>query len=151
MPSGATLVSRIRTNAMRVRTYTELMQLHTFEERYEYLRLAGEVGATTFGYDRWLNQGFYKSVEWKNVRNFVIARDVGMDLACEGYEIYDRIMVHHMNPMQVEDIENSVDEILNPEYLITTQHQTHNAIHYGDRRLLRQPFVERRRGDTQLW
>lgn len=136
---------------MRVRSYSELTRYHTFEDRYEYLRLSGEVGASTFGYDRWLNQDFYRSREWKQIRNHVIARDMGMDLGVEGYEIYDRILVHHMNPMTVDDIEYNVEAILDPEFLITTTHQTHNAIHYGSEKLLRQPLVERRPGDTRLW
>lgn len=136
---------------MRVRSYSELSRYQTFEDRYRYLQLSGEVGASTFGYDRWLNQDFYRSREWKQVRNYVIARDVGMDLGVEGYEIYDRIIVHHMNPMSVDDIELNADAILDPEFLITTTHQTHNAIHYGTEKLLRQPLVERRAGDTRLW
>jgi len=136
---------------MRVRSYSELRRLSTFEDRYKYLRLSGEVGASTFGFERWLNQDFYRSYEWKQVRQLVIARDVGMDLGMEGYEIYDRIIIHHMNPMTVDDIEFADDKILDPEFLITTTHRTHNAIHYGDERHLLQPLVERRRGDTRLW
>ena len=136
---------------MRVRSYSELRRLSTFEDRYKYLKLSGEVGASTFGFERWLNQDFYRSYEWKQVRQLVIARDVGMDLGMEGYEIYDRIIIHHMNPMTVDDIEFADDKILDPEFLITTTHRTHNAIHYGDERHLLQPLVERRRGDTRLW
>lgn len=136
---------------MRIRSYSELRRLSTFLDRFEYLKLAGEVGASTFGYDRWLNQDFYRSHQWKQVRNHVIARDIGMDLGVEGFEIYDRIIVHHMNPMISDNIELGVDEILEPEFLITTTHRTHNAIHYGDQRLLPKPFVERRPGDTRLW
>lgn len=136
---------------MRTRTYSELRRLNSFEERFEYLKLSGEVGAATFGYDRWMNQDFYRSHEWRQVRNNVIARDLGLDLAVEGYEIHHRILIHHMNPMTVGDIEFSNEQNLDPEFLITTTHQTHNAIHYGDSSLLQKPFVERSFGDTRLW
>lgn len=136
---------------MKIRTYSELRRLETFEERYDYLRLRGAVGRSTFGHDRYLNQRFYTSREWKHIRNEVIARDEGLDLGVDGYEIYDRIIIHHMNPMAPDHIIHGDDDILNPAYLITTTHTTHNAIHYGDRTLLRQPLVERRRGDTKLW
>lgn len=136
---------------MRIRSYSELRRLDTFEERYDYLQLRGEVGKSTFGFDRYMNQRFYTSREWKQIRNQVIARDEGMDLGVDGYEIYDRIVIHHMNPMTVNDIAHGEDSILDPRYLITTTHRTHNAIHYGDRSLLPQPLVERHRGDTRLW
>lgn len=136
---------------MRIRSYSELRRLNTFEERYDYLQLRGEVGKSTFGFDRYMNQRFYTSREWKQIRNQVIARDEGMDLGVDGYEIYDRIVIHHMNPMTVNDIAYGEDSILDPRYLITTTHRTHNAIHYGDRSLLPQPLVERHRGDTRLW
>lgn len=136
---------------MKIRSYSELRRIDTFEDRYDYLQLRGEVGRTTFGFDRYLNQKFYTSREWKQVRNQVIARDEGLDLGIDGYEIYDRIIIHHMNPMTVDDIQHGDDDILNPEFLITTTHDTHNAIHYGDRNLLRQPLVERHWGDTKLW
>lgn len=136
---------------MRIRSYSELRRLETFEERYDYLQLRGEVGKSTFGFDRYMNQRFYTSREWKQVRNQVIARDEGMDLGVDGYEIYDRIVIHHMNPMTVNDIAHMDDSILDPRYLITTTHRTHNAIHYGDRSLLPQPLVDRHRGDTRLW
>ena len=136
---------------MKTRSYSELRRLDTFEDRYDYLQLRGEVGRSTFGFDRYLNQKFYTSREWKQVRNQVIARDERLDLGIDGYEIYDRIIIHHMNPMTVDDIQHGDDDILNPEFLITTTHDTHNAIHYGDRDLLRQPLVERHRGDTKLW
>jgi hypothetical protein len=134
-----------------IRTYSDLIRLNTFEERYEYLKLKGSVGKSTFGFDRYINQQFYRSTQWKSIRNFVIARDQGLDLAFEGYEIYDRIIIHHMNPMSVEDIEHGDDDILNPEFLICTTHKTHNAIHYGDKNLLALPFVERTINDTKLW
>lgn len=136
---------------MKIRSYSELRRFDTFEDRYDYLQLRGEVGRSTFGFDRYLNQKFYTSREWKQVRNQVIARDEGLDLGIDGYEIYDRIIIHHMNPMTVDDIQHGDDDILNPEFLITTTHDTHNAIHYGDRNLLRQPLVERHWGDTKLW
>lgn len=136
---------------MKIRSYSELRRIDTFEDRYDYLQLRGEVGRSTFGFDRYLNQKFYTSREWKQVRNQVIARDEGLDLGIDGYEIYDRITIHHMNPMTVDDIQHGDDDILNPEFLITTTHDTHNAIHYGDRNLLSQPLVERHRGDTKLW
>ena len=137
--------------SMRIRTYSELIQLESFRDRFEYLRLNGIVTDPTFGFDRWMNQGFYASREWKQVRSNVIARDLGCDLAVPGYEIHDRIVVHHMNPMDVDDIVDGDPSILDPELLITTTHRTHNAIHYGDKRQLPQSFVERRPGDTKLW
>lgn len=136
---------------MRARTYSELIRLRTFEERYEYLRIGGKVGIATFGFERWANQNFYRSREWKDVRHVVIARDLGMDLAMDDHPIHAQITVHHMNPIGIEDVEDGNPDILNPEFLITTCHNTHNAIHYGDRSLLPQPLVERRPGDTRLW
>jgi len=136
---------------MRIKTYSELQNLSTFEERYDYLKLDGSVGSTTFGYDRYLNQTFYTSTQWKQVRTHVIARDSATDLGVRGHDIFDRVIVHHMNPMTVEDFVEDRYSRLNPEFLICTTHDTHNAIHYGDRSLLRQPFVERRPGDTKLW
>lgn len=134
-----------------IRSYRELRRLDTFEDRFEYLRLNSDVGRATFGFERYVNQAFYRSVQWKQIRNHVIARDEGMDLGIPGYEIYDRVIIHHMNPMTVEDIEHGNSDILDPEFLITTTHRTHNAIHYGDSTLIRQPLVERRPGDTILW
>ena len=136
---------------MTVRSYTELSRYQTFEDRYEYLRLLGSVGQDTFGFDRYLNQKFYTSNQWKNVRAHVTARDLGMDLGVEGYEIHDRIIIHHMNPMVVDDIRYKSDGILDPEFLITTTHRTHNAIHYGDKTLLPYLPPERKSGDTRLW
>jgi hypothetical protein len=135
----------------RIRTYSELRRLDTFEERYRYLRLNGEVGAATFGFDRYINQQFYTSAEWRNLRQFVIVRDNGCDLGIEGYEIFNRLIIHHMNAMTPKDIAHADNSILDPEFLITTTHRTHNAIHYGDEKLLPKPFAERRRGDTKLW
>lgn len=133
------------------RTYHELSQYESFEDRFHYLQLKGSVGRSTFGYDRYLNQRFYTSKQWRDVRNHVIARDLGLDLGCEGYEIYDKIIIHHMNPIVADDIRHNNEDILDPEFLITTTHDTHNAIHYGDESLLRRPLVERHRGDTKLW
>lgn len=135
-----------------IRTYTELSRLKTFEERFDYLRLNGKVGRDTFGFDRVFNQMFYKSREWKSVRDRVIVRDNGCDLGVEGHEIYgQRIIIHHLNPISLEDIEKQAAILLDPEYLITTIHSTHNAIHYGDENLLIRAPIERRRNDTCPW
>lgn len=136
---------------MKIRKYSELRRIDTFEERFEYLSLRGEVGQATFGFERYLNQRFYTSKEWRTVRHEVIARDLGNDLAIEDHAIHDRIIIHHMNPMLPIDIVEANGDILNPEFLITTSHRTHNAIHYGDASLLVKPLVERRPGDTRLW
>ena len=135
---------------MKVRSYTELRMLPTFEERFEYLKLGGEVGKDTFGFDRWINQKFYKSHEWKQVRRDVIIRDNGCDLGLEGYELQNGIYVHHMNPMLPKDIVDASEWILNPEYLICVSFNTHNAIHYGDASLLPK-IVERKPNDTCPW
>jgi hypothetical protein len=134
-----------------VRCYSELRKIRGFEERFDYLSIRAQVGLETFGYERWLNQAFYTSVQWKQIRQQVIARDYGCDLGIEGYEINDRLIVHHMNPIAVEHIMMADESILDPEYLICTSHRTHNAIHYGDKSLLVQPLVQRRPGDTKLW
>lgn len=135
-----------------IRTYTELSKLRTFEERFNYLRLDGVVGKDTFGFDRIFNQLFYKWPEWKASRNKVIIRDNGCDLGIEGHEIYgQRIIVHHLNPVTLEDIERKSEFLLDPEYLITTIHSTHNAIHYGDESLLIRSPIERRQNDTCPW
>ena len=139
------------TVAMATKRYSELRTLQTFEERYEYLRLGGTVGHSTFGFDRYLNQDFYRTREWRQTRDFVIVRDNGCDLGIPGYEIGDELLVHHINPMTADDIVRHEEWVLNPEFLITTTKATHNAIHYGNRDLLRTPFVERSRGDTRLW
>ena len=133
------------------RSYLELRQFETFEARYYYLRLRGILGESTFGFDRWINQGFYKSHEWKCARDYVITRDNGCDLGVEGYEIYSGLMVHHMNPISLKEIEHGEDCIIDPNFLITTSLQTHNAIHYGDESLLPRGPVERMSGDTTLW
>lgn len=136
---------------MRIRSYSELRQIDDFEDRYEYLALRGEVGASTFGFDRYLNQRFYRSTEWRHIRSHIIARDQGCDLGVIGYEIHDRIYIHHMNPMTSKELEAGDESIIDPEFLISTTHRTHNAIHYGDKNLLPKLLVERRPGDTKLW
>jgi hypothetical protein len=136
---------------MRTRSYSELSRIETFEDRFEYLSLLGEVGKATFGFDRWINQQFYRSYEWRQVRDFVIVRDNGCDLGVPGYEIHTQLMVHHMNPVTSEALTHGEDWITDPEYLITTTHRTHNAIHYGDDSLLPRAPVERKPGDTKLW
>jgi hypothetical protein len=135
----------------KLRSYIELRTLETFEERYHYLRLGGILGIRTFGFDRWINQRFYKSYEWKYVRNQVIVRDNGCDLGIFGFEIHSGLMVHHMNPLSLTDIEDGEDWIVDPNFLITTSLRTHNAIHYGDENLLPRGPIERKLGDTTLW
>lgn len=134
-----------------VRTYTTLIQIPTFQERFEYLKLNGKVGEETFGFDRYFNQKFYRSKEWKDIRNYVIARDQGCDLAIEDREIFGKALIHHMNPISLDDIKNATDYLLNPDFLITTTKQTHDAIHYGDSSLLILEPVIRKTGDTILW
>lgn len=137
---------------MNERRYSELIKLQTFEDRFNYLRLHGEVGKETFGFDRIYNQKFYRSKEWKDIRNYVITRDLGCDLGIFDREILGRIMVHHMNPISMEDIKHSSDYLLNPDYLITVSPITHDAIHYSDESiLLSSTIVERKLGDTKLW
>lgn len=136
---------------MSIKTYSEFSGLGTFEERYEYLRLNGVVGAETFGFDRYINQIFYKSREWKAIRDYVIVRDNGCDLGVEGREIFGKILVHHMNPISQKDIEARSVFLLDPEYLISTTHDTHNAIHYGDDTLLIKAPIERSRNDMCPW
>lgn len=135
----------------RIRTYSELRLLDTFDERFEYLKLVGKVGAETFGYDRIFNQRFYSSYEWFQVRNMVIARDLGCDLGIEGYKLDRGIVIHHMNPIDINDIRKCTEILLNPEFLITTSHATHNAIHYGNSNVLRNKPIERTRNDTCPW
>lgn len=134
-----------------IRRYSHLRQIPEFEDRYRYLRLQGSVGRDSFGFDRHINQAFYRSREWKDIRHHVIARDNGCDLGVEGYEIHGELLVHHMNPMTVDDIVHAHPNILDPEYLITTTHKTHNAIHYGDEDLLPRQLTPRRPGDTDMW
>ena len=134
-----------------IRTYSELITIPTFEERFEYLRLNGEVGQATFGYDRYLNQTLYNSPEWRKFRSGIIIRDNGCDLACEGYDIHGRMLIHHINPITPRDIRDRNPMIFDPENVITTVHNTHNAIHYGDENLLDKPPIERSRNDTCPW
>lgn len=136
---------------MKIRSYSELSDLRTLEDRFKYLQLNSRVGASTFGFDRYMNQQFYTSREWRNIRQHVIARDNACDLGIDGYEIFDKIIIHHMNPLTLDDVSEGREEIIDPEFLITTTHRTHNAIHYGDAKLLVQPLVVRRPGDTRLW
>jgi len=134
-----------------IRSYSELARLKTFEERYEYLKLEGNVGAITFGFDRHINQEFYRSHEWKHIRNYVIVRDNGCDLGVEGFEIHEKILIHHINPIAVEDITDWNEIVVDPENLITTTQLTHNAIHYGTDSLAPRVLPERKPGDTALW
>ena len=136
---------------MKVRTYSELSKLRTFKERFLYLNLNGVVGKETFGFGRFLNQEFYRSSEWKSVRDLVILRDGGCDLGIAGYDVSGKIYIHHMNPILPKDIELNTEFLLNPEYLITTTHRTHNAIHYGDAAMLMSEPVKRSKNDTCPW
>ena len=140
-------------NQTIIRTYSELMTFKTFEERFNYLKLEGSVGEDTFGFDRYLNQIFYRSPEWRQIRNFVITRDMGCDLAIPEREIINQqILIHHMNPLTKEDIINKSDYLLNPDFLICTTKRTHNAIHYGDDSILRRnSIIERTPNDTCPW
>lgn len=135
----------------RNRTYSELITLPTFEERYRYLQLKGSVGEETFGFDRYINQKFYNSQEWKSIRDYIIVRDQGCDLGVEGYEIHGRIYIHHINPVLLKDVMYRTEYLTNPEYLITTTHSTHNAIHYGDENLLNKTPITRSKNDTCPW
>lgn len=135
-----------------IRTYSELIRISDFKGRFRYLQLYGKVGLDTFGFDRVFNQKFYRSKEWRQIRDKIIVRDLGCDLGIEGYEIIRQpIVIHHMNPISLKDIEDSTDFLLNPEYLICTTDRTHKAIHYGDESLLMLPFTERSRNDTCPW
>lgn len=135
----------------KIRTYTELCRLDSFEERYHYLEMKGTLGEATFGFDRWINQAFYHSHEWRNIRNNIIVRDGGCDLGVPGYEIYSGLIVHHMNPVTKDDLWSGGDCVLDPNFLITTSLRTHNAIHYGNENLLPRGPVTRKSGDTTLW
>lgn len=136
---------------MIIRSYTELMRLNTFDERYDYLHLAGSVGVVTFGFDRYLNQIFYNSKEWRIFRNRIIVRDGACDLAIPGQDIFDGIRIHHMNPITLAQVEAGDPDILNPEFVICTSLDTHNAIHFGSSLNLKRLPLERRKGDTTLW
>lgn len=135
----------------KTRSYHELLDLSTFEDRLEYLRLGGGVGRATFGFDRHINQSFYTSSEWKSVRNIVIVRDNGCDLGIPGYEVHAELLIHHMNPLSVSDILDREDWVLDPNFLITTTHNTHNAIHYGGKSPYPKVVAERSANDTKLW
>lgn len=134
-----------------IRRYSELINIETFEDRFDYLKLGGEVGVETFGFDRYLNQAFYTSHEWRSIRHFVLLRDNGCDLGVYGFEIHVSPLIHHMNPVDREDLLNKEDWILDPDFLITTSKRTHNAIHYGAPSPYPKVVSERVRGDTRLW
>lgn len=136
---------------MNTKSYSELIQFSNFLDRYRYLRIGGSVGKETFGLERYFNQIFYTSNEWKTIRRKVIVRDNGCDLGVRGYEIQGRVIVHHINPITLKDIEDHCDKLLDPENLITTVHNTHNAIHYGDEKLLFLEPVKRFKNDTCPW
>ena len=137
---------------MSIKSYSELSRFTTFKDRFNYLKLDGSVGRDTFGFDRIFNQKFYNSYEWKRIRDFVIVRDNGCDLGIDGHDIYgERIIIHHLNPISLEDIERKSEILLDPEYLITTTHLTHNAIHYGDEKLLITEPIIRSKHDTCPW
>lgn len=136
---------------MEIKSYSDLRRIHSFEERFEYLKLSGVVGRSTFGFDRYVNQKFYTSYEWKSARQTVILRDEGCDLGIHGYEIHGNLLIHHMNPISVDDIIHGEEWIFDPEYLITTTHNTHNAIHFGNQNLLPKVVTTRSPRDTNLW
>ena len=136
---------------MSIRTYSELITIPTFEERCEYLQLKGSVGKDTFGYDRYLNQVLYRSPEWKRLRNQIIIRDGGCDLACDGYDIYGKVLIHHLNPITVEDVLARSRKVFDPDSLVCVSHSTHNAIHYGDVDLLVTGPIIRTKNDTCPW
>lgn len=136
---------------MKIRTYSELIMLPTFKERYEYLKLGGKVGEETFGFDRYLNQKFYKSKEWRDIRDYVILRDNACDLGIDDREIHSRIIIHHMNPITKYDIVNQTEFLTNPDYMICTLKRTHDAIHYGDDSILFSDIVIRSKNDTCPW
>ena len=136
---------------MSIRTYSELITIQTFEERFEYLQLKGSVGKDTFGYDRYLNQVLYRSPEWKRLRNQIIIRDGGCDLACDGYDVYGKILIHHLNPITVEDVLTRSRKVFDPDNLVCVSHNTHNAIHYGDVDLLATGPIIRTKNDTCPW
>jgi hypothetical protein len=136
---------------MKIRTYSELKNIKTFEGRYSYLQLKGIVGNSTFGFDRYLNQALYQTGRWKRTRDIVIIRDDACDLGIPGYDIYDRILVHHMNPITIEDVELDKDYIYDPEFLICTTYNTHTAVHFGNEDSLPKPIIERSKNDTCPW
>lgn len=135
----------------RLRRYSELVQLKAYDERFRYLKMSAQVGQSTFGFERYLNQSFYKSREWQDIRHEVIIRDNGCDLGVEGYDIFDKILIHHMNPITQIDILERNPDILNPEFLICVNHRTHNALHFGDETILKDVIIERTPWDTCPW
>ena len=137
--------------SMRNKSYLELIQIPTFQERYEYLKIDGRIGEETFGFDRHLNQTLYRSSEWKRFRRQIIIRDKGCDVGCEGYELYDKILIHHINPITINDVLNRASCIFDPNNVICTSLNTHNAIHYGDSELLVTEPIERTKNDTCPW
>lgn len=141
---------RVRS-AMTIKTYSELVGFETFEDRFNYLKLDGSVGKDTFGFDRYLNQLFYRSREWKSLRDQIIIRDNGCDLGVPGFEVGSRIIIHHMNPLTIDDVRNQTDLLLNPDFLICVSHRTHNALHYGNENLSLPKIVERTPNDTCPW
>ena len=141
----------LKTMSTKIKTYSELIKLPTFIQRYRYLKLTGQVGEDTFGYDRYLNQILYHSGEWRRFRRDIIIRDNGCDLGCDGYEIAGKIIIHHINPITLKDIEQRNPMILDPENVISTIHNTHNAIHYGDESLLMTEPLVRTKNDTCPW
>lgn len=143
--------TQIRVVMMKIKTYSELVKFNTFDERFEYLKLGGGVGRATFGFDRHINQKFYTSREWQDIRRLVLLRDNGCDLGISGYEIHVGPLIHHINPMHVDDILQKDFSILDPEFLITTTHHTHNAIHYGANNLYPKVVTQRNPRDTKLW
>lgn len=136
---------------MSIKTYSELITIPTFEERFQYLQLKGSVGKDTFGYDRYLNQVLYRSPEWKRLRNQIIIRDGGCDLACDGYDIYGKVLIHHLNPITVDDVLARSRKVFDPDNLVCVSHNTHNAIHYGDVDLLATGPIIRTKNDTCPW
>lgn len=144
-------IRELTIEMMNIRSYSELKRLKTFDERFKYLQLNGEVGKETFGFERFWNQQFYRSKEWRRVRDEIIIRDNGCDLGIDGFGIQGKIMIHHMNPITVRDIAEVSGILLNPEFLICVSHDTHNAIHYGDESLLPQAPIERLPNDTCPW
>lgn len=135
----------------KIRTYSQLSMYETLEERYNYARLQGQVGLDTFGFYRWMNQSFYTSKQWRDVRNYVVVRDNGCDLGVPEFPIQHMVFIHHLNPMTVEQLVYGDDSVLDPEFLISVSHRTHNAVHFGDETLLPREFVPRRPNDTKLW
>lgn len=136
---------------MKIKTYSDLIRFDTFIQRYRYLKLSGKVGEDTFGFDRYLNQNFYKSKEWKSLRDYIIIRDNAFDLGCNDYPINGRIIIHHMNPITKYDIQNQTEFLLNPEYMICVSKRTHDAIHFGSEDLLFDELIDRSKNDTCPW